>query len=189
MRGDYLGLNPAKKQGYGSPPRAWGLLESLALEVGLDRFTPTCVGTTVGQSRPFCCAAVHPHVRGDYRARVDVLDCDLGSPPRAWGLRGQAEEDGQRHGFTPTCVGTTDDDEVPVLLFPVHPHVRGDYYEARRAVADTAGSPPRAWGLLCRVWDLGRLLRFTPTCVGTTCLAVSSICFTAVHPHVRGDYP
>src|SRR5438876_957122 len=93
------------------------------------RFTPTCVGTTVTNTRTVNTTGgspprawghrmpaasrirsipVHPHVRGDNLViqvhRVPVN----GSPPRAWGQRRSVGDWlSMTHRFTPTCVGTT----------------------------------------------------------------------------------
>src|SRR5690606_36419996 len=49
------------------------------------------------------------------------------------------------------------------------------------------GSPPRAWGQLRMRLIVSGVLRFTPTCVGTTCPARTTKRDATVHPHVRGD--
>ena len=72
---------------YGSPPRVWG--RPLGEDGGHadDRFTPTCVGTTLAPRAAPAPSAVHPHVCGD---DVDHAHYELlrsGSPPRVWGRR------------------------------------------------------------------------------------------------------
>src|SRR5690606_2267252 len=72
--------------------------------------------------------------------------------------------------------------------YTVHPHVRGDHPVMPQAQLPSGGSPPRAWGprgLVLLVWSV---VRFTPTCVGTTFLTSSSETPSPVHPHVRGDH-
>ena len=49
------------------------------------------------------------------------------------------------------------------------------------------GSPPQAWGRRERCFDLGELVRFTPTGVGTALTPSSREQSVAVHPHRRGD--
>jgi hypothetical protein len=66
VRGDH---NPPETLGpccFSSPPRAWGPLHLVAEPAQPRRFTPTCVGTTVGVMSINCRAPVHPHVRGDH---------------------------------------------------------------------------------------------------------------------------
>ena len=50
----------------------------------------------------------------------------------------------------------------------VHPHVRGDDASHACRRCSGTGSPPRAWGRHPRRRQRSALLRFTPTCVGTT---------------------
>ena len=69
-----------------------------------------------------------------------------GSPPRAWGI---SPPRGGRAGgprFTPTCVGNITLSIESLILYSVHPHVRGEYFGLR------FGSDEIRW--------------FTPTCVG-----------------------
>src|SRR5271157_2565297 len=70
----------------------------------------------------------------------------------------------------------------------VHPHVRGDFKVRRGNEQKEAGSPPRAWGLR-NDWPLESIiLRFTPTCVGTSNVRQAVQSNYLVHPHVRGDF-
>ena|ERR1035437_7648436 len=69
----------------------------------------------------------------------------------------------------------------------VHPHARGDNLGGSAPTIISAGSPPRAWGQLHQRGASGRQERFTPTRVGTTCLAYFSNAVESVHPHARGD--
>ncbi len=65
VRGDNRIQGGGKIFPSGSPPRAWGQLQS-KLEADLDRrFTPTCVGTMIAGSIHRRHSPVHPHVRGD----------------------------------------------------------------------------------------------------------------------------
>ena len=136
---------------------------------------------------------VHPHVRGGYHKRQTRSTRDLGSPPRAWGLRRKGSNYDRRKRFTPTCVGTTRQCQWTGCGSTVHPHVRGDYKMRTPVEPVNDGSPPRAWGLrrVCgdaerelgsppRAWGLLGIrvvfplaVRFTPTCVGTTIILVA----------------
>ncbi len=173
----------------GSPPRAWGRLTSSRRPGCPGRFTPTCVGTAADDPRRDSRTTVHPHVRGDGVERLGAV---------VPGLR-----------FTPTCVGTA--------------------MSPRTNEARVNGSPPRAWGRLTQTDTAdgsdavhphvrgdgaasaehgARVVRFTPTCVGTAWqVALNHFNMVgspprawgrlrasgwinssrAVHPHVRGD--
>ena len=112
--------------------------------------------------------AVHPHVCGDY---VGLL-----------GLEGKEIR------FIPTCVGTTNSGCASASRPPVHPHVCGDYSFRLISSPNGNGSSPRVWGLHRTLVGAAFALRFIPTCVGTTRVAVISSRATPVHPHVCGDY-
>ena len=71
----------------GSPPHAWGILNSSTLNYGGNRFTPTCVGNTRCSLSWQALIPVHPHMRGEYLLR---------SQSYLYTFR-----------FTPTCVGNT----------------------------------------------------------------------------------
>ena len=184
-RGGQLGLNSTANQG--SPPRAWGRLNSDECRRVTRRFTPTCVGTACARTRPASARTVHPHVRGDGSAARSSSVIARGSPPRAWG-RPLA-----RHGrvdvlrFTPTCVGTAAETVARGNYLTVHPHVRGDGDFLELAVHAGLGSPPRAWGRHSTEMPRTCRPRFTPTCVGTARGKLVQHWQWSVHPHVRWD--
>ena len=128
VRGDGVDLYVKHMVMVGSPPRAWGRLSCKPSCWASYRFTPTCVGTASGTSRPWLPTSVHPHVRGD------------GAPRSAAGAL--------QLRFTPTCVGTARTSQPRIPPLPVHPHVRGDGVASRIYAAALGGSPPRAWGRL-----------------------------------------
>ena len=173
----------------GSPPRAWGRLPGLKDSHGVQRFTPTCVGTAVRGRREWRQTAVHPHVRGDGVRSSSYRRSLCGSPPRAWGRRDQQELRHLVERFTPTCVGTAIDRRNYRRPPTVHPHVRGDGISDESTTEGGIGSPPRAWGRLVDLALELLLPRFTPTCVGTarTLSSPSIPSELRVHPHVRGD--
>src|SRR5438309_4044790 len=84
-RGDDIGVIMAGKPEDGSPPRAWGRPGGAGHAHGLDRFTPTRVGTTSSRALSALRSSVHPHARGDDEDQQSVAGAGDGSPPRAWG--------------------------------------------------------------------------------------------------------
>ena len=55
-----------------------------------------------------------------------------------------------------------------IEAFPVHPHVRGEYYIDEVDGPCLGGSSPRAWGILEWLGVAALVGRFIPTCVGNT---------------------
>ena len=153
-----------------------------------DRFIPTCVGNTIFRIslKMFC--AVHPHVRGEYENEFHSLGHELGSSPRAWGIRSGSSQGYLSIRFIPTCVGNTKDLLFAVAQWSVHPHVRGEYEVPCRSASSVSGSSPRAWGIQIAKRKLVLSARFIPTCVGNTGHIFGCMPSRAVHPHVRGEY-
>src|SRR5207237_1140261 len=111
----------------------------------------------------------------------------LGSPPHAWGTRGQHRGQGERRRFTPTRVGNSTVAGTYRAGLLVHPHTRGELLGLGRRGLFPLGSPPHAWGTRTEnAWHSCRL-RFTPTRVGNSPLSSSAKSRLPVHPHTRGE--
>ena len=141
----------------GSPPRAWGQLGPPPLQEPGPRFTPTRVGTTISGSPAARWGTVHPHARGDNLVVARDQQPGTGSPPRAWGQLGWSPRCGSAFRFTPTRVGTTPALPSRPLPLAVHPHARGDNARPHGRQFLELGSPPRAWGQRCILFDFGHL--------------------------------
>ena len=151
------------------------------------RFTPTGVGTIFGIRFRRSSWAVHPHGRGDNRARQQNGDAHRGSPPRAWGQWYRTSFAHISVRFTPTGVGTICWRRRGTRRRTVHPHGRGDNFRQRNVVLRPGGSPPRAWGQYERAIVQLLTYRFTPTGVGTMTPCARCRWRNTVHPHGRGD--
>ena len=172
---------------FGPPPRAWGR--------GLRRHrpnrdigsTPTCVGKREYVVRLLRAGAVHPHVRGEERARASDPGLPEGPPPRAWGRAARMAAISMGQGSTPTCVGKRLAVRLTEAEMAVHPHVRGEEGQGAVQVPPARGPPPRAWGrggARCRNCDRSGS---TPTCVGKRQHRPPCGSDLGVHPHVRGE--
>jgi len=159
---------PKAKWARGSPPRAWGRLNSALIPTRNRRFTPTSVGKTLASSLALAASSVHPHERGEDEPFTLSMRITVGSPPRAWGRPELTPPRDHKIRFTPTSVGKTGECYQSATFCPVHPHERGEDSACVLAYRPVFGSPPRAWGRL----ELERLhgwpVRFTPTSVGKT---------------------
>ena len=131
-------------------------------------FTPTRVGTTRRLAARPAAAPVHPHACGDNVVLSSRSMSMSGSPPRVWGqlLRRFTREAGE---------------------LTVHPHACGDNPLDIAVAQLEDGSPPRVWGQQGKHQRIHRLIRFTPTRVGTTLSTGSITIIRAVHPHACGD--
>ena len=145
VRGEHFPSAVLFDASIGSPPRAWGTHAPLPDVAARRRFTPTCVGNTPQERRPYGRQPVHPHVRGEHARYTGGRRGPSGSPPRAWGTRATMAAKGLDQRFTPTCVGNTTCQEGRAALPSVHPHVRGEHTYIC---------------LLGRVWRIGAVSRF-----------------------------
>ena len=171
----------------GSPPRAWGQSTRRFAHAPPARFTPTGVGTITARGRNTYCRAVHPHGRGDNVIHYSRQCKSYGSPPRAWGQCVLDRVACVPVRFTPTGVGTIGICRTRTGNSPVHPHGRWDNARSVKVCIPPLGSPPRAWGQFLAVILCARLVRFTPTGVGTIPAHTPTSHQHTVHPHGRGD--
>ena len=148
MRGEYSVGSVVRILYRGSPPHAWGILDILHCATTVDRFTPTCVGNTSPTTQTRAVTSVHPHMRGEYAARLRSRQPYFGSPPHAWGIPDEGRFHVPDSRFTPTCVGNTNCFTEQAKQLPVHPHMRGEYVLLEPGIAQDVGSPPHAWGIL-----------------------------------------
>ena len=174
--------------GDGSSPRAWGIRRHETPSDTGRRFIPTCVGNTSRRASSAFRPSVHPHVRGEYPARVNSPVWQRGSSPRAWGILSRPGRMRQAARFIPTCVGNTSMKANMVSSVAVHPHVRGEYCWPSPAWKRSPGSSPRAWGIPGARRNWPGYSRFIPTCVGNTSPRSPASGSHPVHPHVRGEY-
>ena len=125
----------------------------------------------MGNTQPFslqlALLPVHPHVCGEYNRLLDGK---------------------HRTRFTPTCVGNTPVTKPKKIATPVHPHVCGEYGCRAIQCGCSFGSPPRVWGIRRLSASRASASRFTPTCVGNTCIFFFAALLRTVHPHVCGEY-
>ena len=171
----------------GSPPRAWGGLNGRGDLHRESRLTPTCVGRTPAGEPPLRCCTAHPHVRGEDRRSAAAAPGLAGSPPRAWGGRGDPRSGVAGARLTPTCVGRTGSLGRSRATGTAHPHVRGEDVRRTRVIWQATGSPPRAWGGPRSLGDALGADRLTPTCVGRTSAHPWRSQRSPAHPHVRGE--
>ena len=110
-----------------------------------------------------------------------------GSPPHAWGKFSIFYLFRVGCRFTPTCVGKIWSGSHCCTSSTVHPHMRGENRASSIISYHFSGSPPHAWGKFFPAMAALNIKRFTPTCVGKICYALTRIRKGTVHPHMRGE--
>ena len=153
-----------------------------------NRFTPTPVGNTISVLAATQLTTVHPHACGEYTVCPCRCSCLIGSPPRLWGILVLNFKDAAARRFTPTPVGNTQGGRVALTPPAVHPHACGEYHDQLDRIYERIGSPPRLWGIRCRIACFAWLRRFTPTPVGNTNRHGAAVRVVPVHPHACGEY-
>ncbi len=110
----------------GSPPRVWGKLSCSSPFRRTCRITPTRVGKT--SSRVAYCVPPkdHPHACGENIRRLLLSPSVGGSPPRVWGKQDSVVTKNALSRITPTRVGKTRLNMLPVGSMKDHPHACGE---------------------------------------------------------------
>jgi hypothetical protein len=131
--------------------------------------------------------SVHPHVHGDNLLLSNAICHLYGLPPCAWGQRCWVPKSRFRIGSPPCAWGQRNSRYEKPSRETVHPHVHGDNGGWRGRRGGLRGSPPCAWGQRRMARTARRSTRFTPMCMGTTCIKTAHLLPLSVHPHVHGD--
>ncbi len=133
---------------WGSPPHTWGILDTKFADAAGDRITPTYMGNTEMQRNFWQHHQDHPHIHGEYLARLSSLAQPLGSPPHTWGIRDHDHDQNWIERITPTYMGNTFHQAARFCSTWDHPHIHGEYTLAVVPVVTLPGSPPHTWGIL-----------------------------------------
>ena len=193
--------------GCGSPPRLWGTLAVVAVQVHGARITPTPVGNAWNRFRrpPRC--SDHPHACGERSALRRAAQDEHGSPPRLWGTHWQLlSRSGligspprlwgtlmvnhgllEAHRITPTPVGNAVLFCALLLICSDHPHACGERFMAGVGSIVIDGSPPRLWGTRTGRCARRSAARITPTPVGNATRRLHRLAEQADHPHACGE--
>ena len=153
----------------------------------VTRNTPTHVGKTSGSRWVSTHYQKHPHARGEDSESKKRLTFLLETPPRTWGR--PTSRAYPRHGRrnTPTHVGKTKRKVKKDKKSRKHPHARGEDPLSAPRIRARLETPPRTWGRLIRKVDAPHTEGNTPTHVGKTLFASSSVPKKRKHPHARGE--
>ena len=125
---------------------------------------------------------------GEYFYVTNDDNRDAGPSPRGWGIRRSRALSNLVYRSIPTWVGNTFNFRFLAGFSTVHPHVGGEYLSKRDMEATKHGPSPRGWGIHANWSRSGSLARSIPTWVGNTCFRTCQLPYSAVHPHVGGEY-
>ena len=131
---------------------------------------------------------VHPHIRGAYGHRFQLIRRLRGSSPHTWGILQFLPNVPVNLRFIPTYVGHTGTIWITSVMPSVHPHIRGAYFPPFSVSWVPLGSSPHTWGIPPPPFHIVTPLRFIPTYVGHTGRRPVGAERRPVHPHIRGAY-
>ena len=130
----------------GTSPQAWGKVGLHGPNLGEGRNIPTGVGKRDRRRAEGGQAAEHPHRRGEKKPNGNLQNVWYGTSPQAWGKGTDAETDGCNRRNIPTGVGKRDVRYCHTMMFPEHPHRRGEKFRSDNPDCRDAGTSPQAWG-------------------------------------------
>src|SRR5690606_17947751 len=91
------------------------------------RFIPACAGNTGPSQSGFYPCTVHPRLRGEHIANIELMGRIRGSSPLARGTRINVSGYALWVRFIPACAGNTLEHLSLTFTVPVHPRLRGEH--------------------------------------------------------------
>ncbi len=152
------------------------------------RFIPTDAGNTARNGNARQDEPVHPHRRGEHLKGNKPLRPKSGSSPQTRGTRKTNRRWIAALRFIPTDAGNTKIVLIPVTLFPVHPHRRGEHLMSCSRTLMPRGSSPQTRGTRATAKPYPSSYRFIPTDAGNTHCHYPTPPLNTVHPHRRGEH-
>ena len=130
----------------------------------------------------------HPHIHGEYQIGRRFFHIQKGSPPHTWGILEAYQTNRPIDRITPTYMGNTIIQRQDGTEYEDHPHIHGEYARSLSITIGCSGSPPHTWGILWPLIYVSQSARITPTYMGNTTTAATTIAPVKDHPHIHGEY-
>ena len=121
--------------------------------------------------------------------KLELLECDIGSPPRARGEGACGRWARPATRITPACAGRSDRAADRIRQDADHPRVRGEKSSFEKPLSPAPGSPPRARGEVSSPPTAAKGHRITPACAGRSYKGCNRERRRQDHPRVRGEKP
>ena len=150
----------------GSPPHTRGAQNKSMGRGGTSRFIPAYAGNAAAVQRRADAESVHPRIRGERPADIEIGRMSVGSSPHTRGTLIRIHPDTDRRRFIPAYAGNASATQPTAGETPVHPRMRGEREGCCASAQLSSGSSPHARGTLVgRDHDIARN-RFIPACAG-----------------------
>ena len=187
VRGEKPLTTTASARQTGSPPRTRGKAPPSAFKLARLGITPAYAGKSF-LAIPFTLQdRDHPRVRGEKKLAQEIMENELGSPPRTRGkVPAQYTARGQDR-ITPAYAGKR---KAPCGEHPEakdHPRVRGEKCTSVAAARPYLGSPPRTRGKARLLHGPDFPVGITPAYAGKSWTIFSPGYCWGDHPRVRGE--
>ena len=167
-RGEYC--SPAPKPGTenGSSPLSRGILIALDRYLLPRRIIPALAGNTEASVFVRRAALDHPRSRGEYRMRLILACCKLGSSPLSRGIRLFNMTVPLCLGIIPALAGNTNHRRPQSNRAWDHPRSRGEYSEWDERMIKALGSSPLSRGIPLKVSSSKCSFGIIPALAGNT---------------------
>ena len=176
-------------------PTCVGSMTFLGVKATAKSVHPHMCGEHVEDYGNAASKPVHPHMCGEHEFDEVLPVRQVGSSPHVWGALIHSSTPHGQHGSSPHVWGASHGCARQSERIAVHPHMCGEHTSSTPSSTPVFGSSPHVWGACSRhfirhsvsgssphVWGAsdhrkGRQTqrRFIPTCVGSICLALSSL--------------
>ena len=180
--GEHLNAVAGGNADTGSSPRVRGTPSSVTGLTSLSRIIPACAGNTRKVHDRGRNHRDHPHVCGEHRSLIRIVQERLGSSPRVRGTRLSNPLDVVVVGIIPACAGNTLRTRRRCVSSWDHPRVCGEHGWWANESCVVQGSSPRVRGTRTSSRIYGRVRGIIPACAGNT----EGL---NVHLHLRRDHP
>ena len=150
----------------GSSPHTRGAQNKSMGRGGTSRFIPAYAGNAAAVQRRADAELVHPRIRGERPADIEIGRMSVGSSPHTRGTLIRIHPDTDRRRFIPAYAGNASATQPTAGETPVHPRMRGERERRKRIAAALNGSSPHARGTPTQASLRVDPPRFIPACAG-----------------------
>ena len=186
-RGENVRTYMSESSTTGSSPLTRGKLVMIASVLASVRLIPAHAGKTGHRHGDADPREAHPRSRGENRLRFQGSESFSGSSPLTRGKPRRSASGTRTMGLIPAHAGKTAWSNRGPSTLPAHPRSRGENFECRDEIGDSAGSSPLTRGKRVLVGTRDERLGLIPAHAGKTRRSTPLPTATTAHPRSRGE--
>ena len=171
----------------GSPPRGRGKENKKIKWYKTRRITPAWAGKSKRLVQEQFLFTDHPRVGGEKLHRIQILTCQVGSPPRGRGKVPDTLLRSVANGITPAWAGKRKQKDKMVQNEKDHPRVGGEKVSSASPMKRLKGSPPRGRGKEVKTTKDSQTDGITPAWAGKSFGISGRYHHGRDHPRVGGE--